>query len=173
MLDRSAEGTAEVTEEVYDLPPDIGETARSKVVELRALDRKLQKGKGESAAEMFARHCRERGLPPYVREYQFATRIKRKWAFDFMWSMRREGAEPYKLAVEIEGIVMRQSKGGEWIMGGRHATIQGYTEDCIKYATAGLLGWRVMRFNQALVKNKFAVNMVMRALARNGWRPRR
>jgi hypothetical protein len=162
-----------MSEETYELPADIGETARSKVVDLRALDRKLKKQKGESAVEMFARHCRERGLPAYVREYEFAKRLHRGWKFDFMWVLRaKDGSEPYKLAVEIEGLVMRMTKSREWVMGGRHATIAGWKEDAIKYATAAMLGWRLMRFEQSQVKSKFAVNMVMRALARNGWRPR-
>jgi hypothetical protein len=160
-----------VSEETYELPDDIGETARSKVVQLRKLDTKLQKRKGEPAAEMFARHCREHRLPPYVREYEFAKRLHKGWRFDFMWVIRaKDGAEPYKLAVEIEGLVMRMTRSREWVMGGRHGTIGGFKEDCIKYATAAMLGWRLMRFEQSQVKNKFAVGMVMRALARNGWR---
>ena len=86
---------------------------------------------------------------------------------------------PIKLAVEIEGIVMRQVRIQdpktkvitiESVMSGRHATIQGFKEDCVKYSTAALLGWRVLRFEQSQVKKKFAIAMTMRNLHRMGYR---
>lgn len=161
-------------DEIYTLPDDLGETARSKIVQLRKVDASLarkKKNDEKPASEIFFDQCRERKLPAFVREYEFARKLKRKWKFDFAWVYKNE-LGTIKLAVEIEGMVMRRTKSGEWIMGGRHATIQGFKEDCIKYSTATLLGWYLMRFEQSQVKSGFAINMVMRVLARNGWRPK-
>jgi hypothetical protein len=122
------------------------------------------KGK-KQAVELFAFQCRERMLPAFVRELPFAKQLKRNWKFDFAWGFPHK----FKLAVEIEGIVMRRSATGEWLMGGRHATIQGYKEDNVKYFTASLLGWNVLRFEQSQVRSKFAIEATVRWLASRGW----
>jgi hypothetical protein len=154
----------------------LSETTRTKVTKLRKVEKDLKAKNEESAADLFARQCRERRLPAFIREYHFAAKLNRGWKFDFCWVYRTPQADllakPLKLAVEIEGIVMRRTKSGEWIMSGRHATIGGFKDDCIKYATAAMLDWRLMRFEQSQVKSGFAVAMVMRSLARNGWKPR-
>lgn len=134
------------------------------------------------AAELFALQCRSNLLPEFTREHPFAVKIGRRWRFDFSWEIPA-GAfavrRPIRLAVEIEGIVMRQVRiqdprtkaiTTERVMGGRHATIGGFKEDCVKYATASLLGWTVLRFEQSQVRSKFAVGMTMRQLHRMGWR---
>lgn len=160
--------------EIYTLPDDLGETARSKIIQLRSVDSSLNRKKKKDekpSIELFVDQCRERKLPAFVREYAFASRLNRKWKFDVCWVYKNE-LGTLKLAVEIEGIVMRRTKSGEWIMGGRHATIQGYKADCVKYATAALLDWRLMRFEQSQVRSDFAINMVMRKLARHGWSPK-
>lgn len=156
-----------MSEELYELPDDLGETARSKIVQLVKLDKSLDKKKTESAADLFRRQWIERKMPVFVREYEFAKSLDRGWRFDFACVLR---TPPFKFAVEIEGLVMRMTRNREWVMGGRHGTIKGFKEDCVKYATAAMLGWTLVRFEQSQVKNEFAVNMCMRILLRRGWR---
>ena len=133
-------------------------------------------------ADLFALQCRSNDLPQFTREHPFAVKVGRKWRFDFCWNLVAgiNGAyRPIRLAVEIEGLVVRQLRiqdpqiriiTVETIMSGRHATISGFKEDCIKYSTAALLGWTVLRFEQSQVKNRFAIAMTMRVLHRMGWR---
>lgn len=85
-------------------------------------------------------------LPVPVTEYRFHA--TRKWRFDLAW-------EPQKLAVEIEG--------GGWV-GGRHNQPQGSAKDMEKYDEAVLAGWRVLRFNAAMIHNGTALVMIERAL---------
>lgn len=59
-----------------------------------------------------------------VAEHRFHP--PRLWRFDFAWPEA-------KLAVELEGR-------------GRHQTVVGVRNDCEKYNTALLDGWRVLRF---------------------------
>jgi very-short-patch-repair endonuclease len=66
-------------------------------------------------------------LPAPVAEYQFAP--PRRWRFDFCWPVQR-------VAVELEG--------GVW-SGGRHTRPAGFEADVIKYNTATVEGWRVLR----------------------------
>src|SRR5882672_1670530 len=122
--------------------------------------KKEKRDKGESKEDLFAFQCRANKLPPYVRQAQFALSIKRRWSFDFAFHVMPGKLSPreIKVAVEIEGMVMRKVNG-EWQMGGRHATITGFKEDCVKYATAALLGWTVLRFEQSQVKKGFAIGM--------------
>jgi len=166
-------------------PDDLGPTAKAKVIELRALDQKLEakKSKKSEGEELFASQCLAYKLPAFCREYPFgeqvtnqATGKKRKWRIDFVFTLNRKPLPsgyqppPYRLGVEIEGIVMRRVNG-QWQMGGAHASIQGFKEDCIKYATAEMLGIHLVRFEQSQVASRFAIQMVIRILARNGWKP--
>lgn len=122
--------------------------------------------------ETFDFECRTRGLPPYLRNHQFAKQaMGRGWKFDFCWIQ-------YKLAVEIEGLVMRQlyehpHAGAQrvWVVYGRHATIDGLTEDMRKYNAASRLGWALMRFDQRMVKDGTAITETMQELAARGWQP--
>jgi hypothetical protein len=115
-----------------------------------------------SSEELFALHCRAEGLPPVVREHMFATETHdRLWRFDFSW---RE----YWVAVEIEGLVVR-FKDGKPVVSGRHASSKGFREDCVKYATATIIGWNVLRFDQSLVKDGTAINLTMQLLTARGW----
>jgi very-short-patch-repair endonuclease len=113
---------------------------------------------------------RTRELPAYVRQHQFAKEtLGRRWTFDFAWPK-------YKLAVEIEGLVMRRLrdlKTGDdvWVVYGRHATIDGMRTDMLKYNSAGILGWTVLRFEQQMVKQGDAVAETMRFLYARGWSP--
>lgn len=69
-----------------------------------------------------------------VREYKFIE--GRRFRFDFAWP-------ELWVAVEVEGINHA---------GTRHQRIKGYTDDCRKYNAAAMLGWRVLRFPQPMLK---------------------
>lgn len=126
------------------------------------------KAKQESAADAFAAACADAGLQP-VRELKFALEVGRKWAFDFAWPS-------VNVAVEIEGLVLRFTKkkrrdGTTYHLpeaGGRHATIDGFKEDCRKYATAAILGWMVLRFEQEMVRNGEALKFTQQLLHARG-----
>lgn len=124
---------------------------------------KTRKAKpGVSKEDAFAFQCKAHCLPPFARQALFAKSIGRRWMFDFCW-------DQYKLAVEIEGLVVRKL-GGQLVVTGRHASISGFKEDCIKYASAAMLGWTVIRFEQSQVKNGEAIEYTIRCLAARGWR---
>lgn len=72
-----------------------------------------------------------------VEENQFAKHLKRKYRFDY-------SIPELLLAVEYEGIHSDKS---------RHTTISGYTNDSTKYNLAALLGWTVLRYTSATIKN--------------------
>ena len=84
-------------------------------------------------ALLFEALCAEAGLEIAEREYRFSD--LRRWHFDYAWPERR-------LAVELEG--------GVWV-GGRHVRGKGYINDCEKYNTAALMGWRVIRLPADLI----------------------
>ena len=94
-----------------------------------------------------ALHIRADKLPEPVREYRFAA--DRKWRFDFAWPDR-------KLAVEVEGGVYS---------GGRHTRGAGYVKDMEKYNRAAVLGWCVLRFDTAQVRDGTAIAAIHEALA--------
>jgi hypothetical protein len=99
-----------------------------------------------------------RGIKGFVREYPFATSIGRRWLFDFAWLAE-------KVAVEFEGLNIRKV-GKEFVLGGRHATITGFTEDCVKYNTAqGILGWTVLRYVASHVRDGTLYDEVQNVLA--------
>lgn len=93
---------------------------------------------------------RAAGLPLPVEEFRFHP--TRRWRFDLCWQNQ-------KLAVEIEG--------GTWSHG-RHVRGKGFQLDCIKYAEALCLGWRVLRVTTAMVNDGTALAYVERALADGG-----
>lgn len=88
------------------------------------------------------------GLPAPVREYVFAR--GNRWRADFAWVKER-------ILVEVEG--------GVW-NGGRHVTGSGFTRDCLKYDTAALLGWIVLRFTPELIYDGTALKMIHQAFDR-------
>lgn len=113
--------------------------------------------RSKQATELLELQIEQRALPVYEREHAFANSIGRRWRFDFAWPQ-------HKLAVEIEGLVVMRI-GGELVCKGRHASISGFKDDCEKYAWAVVFGWRVMRFEQSQVKDKTAIDMLVRAIA--------
>jgi len=66
-------------------------------------------------------------LPTPIREWRFHP--VRRWRFDFAWPDRL-------VAVECEGGVWSQ---------GRHVRGRGFENDCWKYNSAAVLGWKVLR----------------------------
>jgi very-short-patch-repair endonuclease len=75
------------------------------------------------------------GLPMPVPEHRFHP--TRKWRFDFAWP-------ELKLALEIEG--------GLYVKG-RHVRGAGAEADCVKYAEALVLGWRVLRVSPGQLRD--------------------
>lgn len=91
------------------------------------------------AEATFLLHVKALNLPPVVREYRFDA--IRRWRFDF-------AQVEFLIAIEIEG--------GTW-QGGRHNRGVGFRNDCIKYNTALMQGWRVIRVTPDQVKDGQAV----------------
>lgn len=150
------------------LGPKGSERTRALVTDLNgALDEQAaaKKRKRSSKADDFDYQCRQYGLPAPARELVFAKIIGRRWRFDFAF-----GA-PYMVAVEIEGLVVRRLPSGELTVGGRHASISGFKADAIKYATAAVLGWTVLRFEQSQVKDRTAIGFTQELLCAKGWKP--
>src|SRR5450631_312893 len=86
-------------------------------------------------------------LPPFEREYRFDT--TRRFRFDFAWP-------DLKLAIELEG--------GLW-GAGAHSRPLGIIRDMAKGNLACLLGWSVLRYTPAQVKNGEAIAEVKRWMA--------
>lgn len=98
----------------------------------------------------------------YVRQLQFAKSIKRRWQFDFAFPK-------YRIAVEIDGVVVRRIAGIMVTMGG-HADVQSLRKNHEKLNTAVMYGWRVLHFLQTDVRSRLAINTTLRVLAHHGWR---
>jgi len=88
----------------------------------------------------------DRALPEPVREHRFAS--PRRWRFDLAWP-------EWRVACEVEGGTRSR---------GRHVRPQGYENDCIKYSTAAILGWVVVRVTAAMVQDGRAVDLIAEAL---------
>lgn len=97
------------------------------------------------------------GLGHFQRQYRFHA--ERKWLADFAFLEER-------VLVEVEGVVAPGAKNprtGKPIKS-RHQTISGYREDCRKYNSAVIAGWRVLRVTQDMVKSGEALETVEKAL---------
>lgn len=81
------------------------------------------------------------------REYRFCP--GRKFAFDFAWPSK-------KLAVECEG----GTKFGK----SRHSQGKGFEDDAVKYNTAQLMGWKVLRFTMDQIQSMYAIKATREAL---------
>jgi hypothetical protein len=75
----------------------------------------------------------------------------RRWRFDFAWPEK-------DFALEVEG--------GTWSCG-RHTRGGGFERDAEKYATALLMGWRVLHVTGRHVRNGVALGWVEQALGKN------
>lgn len=121
-----------------------------------ALEQAKRRSANAKATDLFDFQLRCNRCDGYVREHTFHE--TRRWRLDFAWPL-------LYLAVEIEGLVV-QRLGGILVVRGRHASISGFKEDCIKYAEAACLGWTVLRFEQSQVKDLTALDFTIRALHR-------
>jgi very-short-patch-repair endonuclease len=92
--------------------------------------------------ELLALHIEAKGLPAPEREWTFAK--PRRWRLDFAWPDRQIGCEV---------------EGGVYI-NGRHNRGAGFEADLEKYATAEILGWRVLRVGPSMVKSGRAVELL-------------
>lgn len=92
-------------------------------------------------------HVRSHSLPAGIPEFRFHP--VRRWRFDRAWPDQR-------VAIEIEGGVFVQ---------GRHTRGPAFEADCVKYATALTLGWRVLRVTPRQVKSGLAVGWLAELLA--------
>ena len=88
---------------------------------------------------------KKEGFPPPEKEWRFHD--TRKWRFDFAWP-------DLLLALEVEGGIWRR---------GRHQTAKGYSADCEKYSEAAILGWKVIRVTQPMIKTGLAIDLIKRA----------
>ena len=82
-----------------------------------------------------------------VREYQFDR--ERRYRADFFIAPN--------LLIEVEG--------GTWV-DGRHNRPGGMAKDCVKYNTAVLRGFRVLRFTTDQVQSGEAIDFIRKALGR-------
>jgi very-short-patch-repair endonuclease len=96
------------------------------------------------------------------RQLRFAKSIGRQWKFDFAFPK-------YKLAVEIDGVVVRRI-GGVVVTMGYHADVTGLRKSNEKGAAAIMLGWSVLHFLQDDVRPRRAIDTTLRVLAQRGWR---
>jgi len=115
-----------------------------------------------TAEDIFAMQLEQHRTIVFQRQYFFAKSLRRMWRFDF-------AIDRYKVAVEIDGIVVRWINGQRVCMG-RHASIGGIQDDNEKINTAILLGWSVLRFTSSEVKSRNPLAMTLRVLASRGWR---
>jgi len=87
------------------------------------------------------------GVPRPVTEYRFCP--ERLWRADFAWPDR---------------MVLAEYEGGIFT-GGRHTRGKAFEADCVKYNTAALIGFTVLRFTYDLVRTGQALQMTQRALS--------
>lgn len=118
---------------------------------------KRKSKKGLSPLEsLFDRQIEERTLSRPSKELAFHEpepgQKKRRWRFDRAWP-------ELKLAVEIEG--------GTWLRASRHTSGAGFHNDTVKYNTALVQGWRVLRFTSKSIRDGSAIEMVEKLLGEN------
>lgn len=154
---------------------DLPDGAQSELLHSLGMKRPAKQSEKSKAAELFDFQLRAHRFAGWTREHPFAAHEPgcwpkdpkdpkpnkaRAWRFDF--------AHPgHLLAVEIEGLRV-QVVGGRTLCTGRHSTVDGYREDCRKYAAAVELGWSVLRFVQTQVKNGEAIAALERVFTRRG-----
>ncbi len=79
--------------------------------------------------------CLSKALPPPDTEYEFHE--TRGWRFDAAWPASGT-------ALEVEGVTAA---------GGRHQRVAGYSEDCLKYSWASILGWTLIRVTPGMIRD--------------------
>lgn len=113
--------------------------------------------------ELLALHLRCKSIE-HVREFRFAREAVgnpkkniretlkanqlKDWRFDF-------AILPERIAIEVEGGIF---------VGGRHNRPVSFREDCLKYNSATVLGWAVLRFTDQEIKSGDALLMIWKML---------
>lgn len=123
--------------------------AAAKKSEKRAPCRRCGYGNCQCLELMLILHLKGYGIDVTEanREYQFGAADGRKWSADFVW-------HEASLLVEVEGGTYRS----------RHREAAGYTADCEKYNYATLHGWKVLRYDTALVTSGRAAREIAQVL---------
>jgi len=124
--------------------------------------KRSKKSKKSEAEKLFAEQLARVPNLTFVQQLHFAKTIKRRWRFDFAFP-------EFKVAVEIDGVVMKQI-GGKWFTMGRHADVTGMRGDCMKGNAAIMYGWAVLHFLQDEIKPERALTTTLRVLALKGWK---
>lgn len=101
--------------------------------------------RGNAVCDALAESMRLSGIPAVEREFRFHP--TRKWRFDI-------AARAHNLAVEVDG--------GSFT--GGHSRGKAYEAECLKYAEALILGWRVLRVTPQMVKSGQALALIRRAV---------
>lgn len=83
-----------------------------------------------------------------IKEKEYKFHPTRKWRFDFAWP-------DIKFAVEVEGGIF---------VNGAHTRGAHFRSDCEKYAEALLLGWRVLRVEDSMIKKGRALQIIEQIL---------
>lgn len=109
-------------------------------------------GDKAEATNILLEQLRLVGLPEPVQEYRFHP--SRKWRGDLAWIEQR-------LIVEIEGGIWLQTDTGR---SKGHAHPTRFIGDIEKYNQMIILGWRLLRFTPAMVKDGTAVTGIMQIL---------
>lgn len=94
------------------------------------------------------------GLPEPRPEHRFHD--TRKWRFDLAWP---------------ELMVAFEYEGGTWSRKSRHTSARGYRDDAVKYSTAAILKWCVVRATADMVESGLAVDLITEALVSRGASP--
>lgn len=123
-------------------------------------DAKAEKPTKEDAFDFDLRRF---NLPKFERQWPFAHEIGRKFRADF-------ANLEFKVIVEIEGLVVQRLPSGELVVRGRHATVNGFRDDCERAAIAAMLGWTLLRFEQSQVRDGIAIEYTQRVLTAKGWK---
>lgn len=116
------------------------------------------------------------GLPEFVTEFQFC---ERRWRFDYAWPFFRialevEGGAHGRLIVITSGYERRKGQsvpikaGTRLRVGGRHQSGPGFEGDCVKYSTAAVLGWMVLRATTRQIRDGVALALVRDAFRARG-----
>lgn len=87
-------------------------------------------------------------IPAYTMEYKFCE--WRSWRADIAWP-------ELHLLLEVEGGTKNAARS-------RHTTSVGYDEDCVKYSTASILGYRLIRCTGRMVVDGEGLTMLLYSL---------
>lgn len=95
--------------------------------------------------ELLAIQLKEAGIG-FTRQFRFC--LARRWKADFALN---------------DSMTLIEVEGGVWI-NGAHNRGKRFEEDCLKYAEAAIMGWKVLRFSTGQVKNGTALEMIKRLI---------